>query len=430
MSSKNDTKYLKLVNGKWYFQKRLPDSLRSRFGGAQVINRSLNTDSLTEAKRLKNQWLVHIDNEAKAEASSPAYSKMLEQFRGMTQQQVAQAYAQHSESLSEAYPWIGHEQDSKDLPRPTDQEELKHQTLRHLTTGDAGVEDKYRVSLKQCHEAVEQELATRGLAPKTVNKYQNSVNIFLRWLGKDDIYAYAIDRGLVRKFITEQKALHEEATIRNYLSNLSILWDYARDSESLNISNPFANHKGQFKKRTRKQKYFKNFTIDELRKIIECLNVIDRLPIYISWYTGSRLDEVYSLKKGDIRTDEATGILYMSFKEEGDGKNEFATRKIPVHTKLRPYLKDFQGFLRPTSDAYGKVFSRAKRKVGISDERKCFHSIRGNVSTNFENLGLPEHIANKIVGHKSKGDTMTYGYYSEGLELKELDKYVNQLPVL
>ena len=430
MPPQKDTKYLKLTHGKWYFQKRLPDSVRDSFGGKKVINRSLRTDSLTEAKILRNQWLVYLDNLAKAEASSPTYSKMLEQFQGMTQEQLSQELARQSDSLSDTYPWLGHAQDSTDLPRPTDQEELQHQTLSHLTGGDSRVEDKYRVSLKQCYEAVEEELKGRDLAPKTISKYQNSVNVFLRWLGRKDIYAYVIDRGLVRKFITEQKPLHEEGTIRNYLSNLSILWDYARDAESLNTSNPFSAHKGQFKKRVRKQKYFKNFEVDELRKVVEYLGEMDRLPVYISWYTGSRIDEVYSLERKDIRTDKVTGILYMSFKEEGDGKNEFATRKVPVHTNLKAYLKDFKGFPRPTSDAYGKVFARAKRKAGIANEKKSFHSIRGNVSTNFENLGVPEHIANKIVGHKSKGDSMTYRYYSEGLGLEELYRYVNQLPVL
>ena len=430
MPAQKDTKYLKLVRGKWYFQMRLPKKVRDSFGGTVVLNRSLGTDSLAEAKVRRNKWLVYIDKLANAHDSSPAYSKTLEEFRGMTQQQKAEAFTQHSDSLSEKYPWLGHQQDSPDLPRPTDQEELKYQTLRHLTTRDAVIEDKYRLSLKQCYDAVEQELNSRKLPSKTVKKYQNSVNIFLRWLGQEDIYMYTISRSLVRDFITEQKQLHEEATIKNYLSNLGILWDYAKDAENLNTPHPFADHKGQFKKKTRRQKYFNNFGADELRTVIESLEVIDRLPIYISWYTGSRLDEVYSLKKEDIRTDKTTGILYLSFKEEGDGKNEFATRKIPVHASLRPHLKDFKGFPRPTSDAYGKVFSRAKRKAGITDERKCFHSIRGNVSTSFENLGTPENIANKIVGHKSKGDSMTYGYYSEGPGLEVLDKHVSRLPVL
>jgi hypothetical protein len=92
MPAQKDTKYLKLVHGKWYFQMRLPKKVRDSFGGTVVLNRSLDTDSLTEAKVRRNKWLVYIDKLANAHDSSPAYSKTLEEFRGMTQQQKAEAF--------------------------------------------------------------------------------------------------------------------------------------------------------------------------------------------------------------------------------------------------------------------------------------------------------------------------------------------------
>jgi hypothetical protein len=77
-------------------------------------------------------------------------------------------------------------------------------------------------------------------------------------------------------------------------------------------------------------------------------------------------------------------------------------RIVPVHDALEEHLSGFNGWNRTTSNAYGKYFGALKRKLGFTDKKKAFHSIRGNTSTNFENLKIPEHLANKIVGHKSQ----------------------------
>ena len=174
-----------------------------------------------------------------------------------------------------------------------------------------------------------------------------------------------------------------------------------------------------------------NWTIDELHLILENINDRnDKLPIYIAWYTGSRLDEIYSVAPDHIYVEKKTDIKVISFKPEQDGKNEYASRVVPVHKALEEHISGFNGWNRSSSNAYGKYFGALKKKLGFTDKRKAFHSIRGNTATNFENLKVPEHIANKIVGHKPRGDSMTYSYYSEGPGLILAKETVNQLPVL
>ena len=136
------------------------------------------------------------------------------------------------------------------------------------------------------------------------------------------------------------------------------------------------------------------------------------------------------MKPEDIRIDKESGVEYISFKEDFDGKTEATTRKVPIHPELKQKLKNFTGFKRASSDAYGKVFGRAKRKAGFDDRKLAFHSIRVNVSSALDKLRTPVHIAAQIVGHKDKGDAMTYSYYSEGSGLKLLAEEVNKLPTL
>ena len=59
-----------------------------------------------------------------------------------------------------------------------------------------------------------------------------------------------------------------------------------------------------------------------------------------------------------------------------------------------------------------------------------FHSIRHNVATNFQRAKVEESISARLVGHSTVGATMTYGYYSEGVEFEEALEAVNKLPVL
>jgi hypothetical protein len=48
----------------------------------------------------------------------------------------------------------------------------------------------------------------------------------------------------------------------------------------------------------------------------------------------------------------------------------------------------------------------------------------------FTRAKVDESISARLVGHSTVGATMTYGYYSEGVELATALKEVNKLPIL
>ena len=66
----------------------------------------------------------------------------------------------------------------------------------------------------------------------------------------------------------------------------------------------------------------------------------------------------------------------------------------------------------------------------IKSKQFCFHSIRHNVSTNFDRAKVEERVAARLIGHSRVGTTMTYGYYSEGEDFEEALEAVNKLPKL
>ena len=67
------------------------------------------------------------------------------------------------------------------------------------------------------------------LPDKNKKTYARSIKIFLQYLNKDDVLMYVIDRFMIRNFITALKKQFEPSTIRTILSNLGVIWGYARE---------------------------------------------------------------------------------------------------------------------------------------------------------------------------------------------------------
>ena len=92
------------------------------------------------------------------------------------------------------------------------------------------------------------------------------------------------------------------------------------------------------------------------------------------------------------------------------------------------------GYESPDYISYSNYFKRQKflikDPVNTMSKQYSFHSIRHNVATNFQRAKVEESISARLVGHSTVGATMTYGYYSEGVEFTEALEAVNKLPVL
>ncbi len=144
--------------------------------------------------------------------------------------------------------------------------------------------------------------------------------------------------------------------------------------------------------------------------------------IFIGAYTGARIEEICSLRCGDVNLEKKFIAIDTS-------KTEAGKRQIPIHTKLMPLLKRL---LRASDDDYvlsglglnkygdrsnavGKRFGRLKKALGF-DRQHVFHSIRKTLVTKLENAGVPENLAADIVGHEKP--RITYGLYSGGATLE------------
>lgn len=165
------------------------------------------------------------------------------------------------------------------------------------------------------------------------------------------------------------------------------------------------------------------------------------LPL-IALYTGARLEEMAQLHLEDIR--EEKGIWVFDINQKGDKrvKNDHSVRLIPIHSKLIELgFLDFVESLRnkkvarafpelsQTQNKYGHYVSRwfgvYRKKCGVVEDGKVFHSFRHTVLNCFKQKGVEREQAEAISGH---GDTsISYGTYGKAYEITTLKGVIEVL---
>lgn len=150
------------------------------------------------------------------------------------------------------------------------------------------------------------------------------------------------------------------------------------------------------------------------------------LPL-LALFTGARIEELAQLRVEDVRQAPGLGyFLNISDIDHGQLKNQASRRRIPVHGELIDCgFLDYQATLPATSPLFpdlkrnprgklGGYFSNyfsgyLRKKVGITDPRKVFHSFRHTFKDSCRNAGIPEEVHDALSGHTRSGASRRYG---------------------
>ena len=178
------------------------------------------------------------------------------------------------------------------------------------------------------------------------------------------------------------------------------------------------------------------FSHDDLKKLFHTKEFHEgALSPYMQWiplialYTGARLNEIAQLHLSDFQ--EAEGISVISINDQGEGKRlktKAGKRLIPIHSELirlglLRYVESLRGRgearlfpeLSQHRDGYGhtvsKWFQRYRKRVGITDEGKVFHSFRHTVIDRLKQAGIPKEKIAALVGHED--GSVTFGRYGK-----------------
>jgi integrase len=248
----------------------------------------------------------------------------------------------------------------------------------------------------------------RGLSNKTINRYATSLGLVWQW---------AMDRGLAGEgLVTPWTKQHRKKGER-------------RDIEKL----PFAEEEMQKLLRVRPDAKAKRHNVKSALAWI----------IWISAFSGMRLNEICSLKVADLKKGE--GVWYF---DVTNAKTEAGDRRVPVHSALiklglLKYAQALEGEclfpgLKPGGpDAkrswyMTRAFGTYRKKLQVvrrNDRGRDlvdFHSFRRSAIRCLEKARVPQTEVAQVVGHERAG--ITFGTYNpEGMGLKALRDVVEKI---
>lgn len=300
---------------------------------------------------------------------------------------------------------------------------------------------------------------TGSLADKTIYEYGKMQSKFYGWLRKKrstaDFYTHSVIRADIAGFIDYlmDAAISKQTIQKKYLASLSGLFEFAQSTGAFPQGDvPTKGHQlftQHDKKKVKAKAENKLFDEDDLEKIFNPKNLLARdkpcdfwLPL-LGLFIGARITELCQLKTGDIK--QVNGIWVIDINDEGNKtvKTAAGIRKIPLHPKLielgfLEYLEDvrpYNGTIFPymTPDKYrhygktpGRRFGDYLDKLGITDERKVFHSFRTTANNRLKQNGVPEESRCQFIGHEYS--TVNSSIYSAEHDMQFLlDNVANKL---
>lgn len=175
------------------------------------------------------------------------------------------------------------------------------------------------------------------------------------------------------------------------------------------------------------------------------------LPV-ISLYSGARIEEIAQLHIADVRFEENIAVFEIapnSGKQHQQNskrvKNKPSTRTIPIHKQIiKTGFMDFvdscqfkneerlfseldRNKIGRLSGEVSRRFMRYIRSVGVSDERKVFHSFRHTFKDACRDAQIYEEVHDRLTGHSSISIGRTYG---SGVNLSVLQYELNKVEYL
>ncbi|AWK85344.1 site-specific integrase [Azospirillum thermophilum] len=167
------------------------------------------------------------------------------------------------------------------------------------------------------------------------------------------------------------------------------------------------------------------FTVAELKIITDRLADQDesfRWVTLLGIYTGCRLGELVQLEAADARVED--GVTFIDINAAGGKsiKTGSSIRRVPLHPDIRnaflAFVEGKKGRLFPDirpgtngdiTDLISKRFNYWRKRVGLTGQGLCFHSLRHSFKDRCREAGIAEEVHDALTGHAGGGVGRRYG---------------------
>lgn len=404
------SEYLKQRGRTWYVRVPVPKHLQRPQGPREVV-RSLKTRSKAEAQRLRWPVIAEIMDSFDRQQRLPDTEKALEFARRLQgpmdcveRENLELQVYEHAEGIEE----------DAGLPR----------AKRWF---DVAVGKGVPVSYVLAKFLADR---TGDLNEQTAGQYQSDIDEFIAHSG--DHILSDVSRRTAGAYVSDHLTAPRSngkrlagKTLNRKVSALSALWKWAL-RRGFAEDNPWSDQgrSKAFIEKEQRRKPLRPFSPEELRKIIEPgpEDEVLRDLIWISLFTGARIEEICALRPGDVQD----GWFHIR-----DGKTKSADRWLPIP---EPLTSIFEARARNECWLFSDVKPgrRGKKRSHNVDKRvnrwlvkaledpeaQAFHSFRRSYATACEHVGLHPDTWAELMGHKKQ--TLAASLYSGGQSREQL----------
>lgn len=282
---------------------------------------------------------------------------------------------------------------------------------------------------KTLDELVDIWLADSDYIEQTKKQHKKAYEDFKAFMGGDNVPSAVTDEAAIT-YVEDviKKSKKAPATQRRNVNSLLAFWEWMGLRKHVPRGfNPWRGFKISNQRTSKKTEDKRPYTDEELVKLLSSDVDYPGLSdvILFGLYTGARLEEICSLKIGDIRKN-GDGIWFVQIKKS---KTKAGVRTIAISHRIPCSILEYRwsddmntedqlfpefkpgGYDEKLSWSVSKAFGRFRDKVGLS-RATDFHSLRRSFITMMENLSMDQVKIARYVGHDLP--TIAFTVYSGG----------------
>jgi integrase len=210
-----------------------------------------------------------------------------------------------------------------------------------------------------------------------------------------------VSRKEVRRWVTELMAELKPATVQRMMTDCRTYWAYLATIEAVPEESAPFDRLGLKVKSTPRIPWSPKDLV-ALHCAAEVKNQVLADLIKLAMYSGARLGELVNLRVADVEEDHYRIT---------SSKTEAGVRVVPIHREVQQTMarlieESKDGYIlsgitgRHRVDTMSKAFQRLRKKLGYTDKRLVFHSIRNTMITLLERAGVPEGTVQDLIGHE------------------------------
>lgn len=422
-----DKKHLRQRGNVWWLHYRIPDRhklLPDCIRYKDILTKSLETDSLREAKRRRDVFLHGLEAQA-----GDHYKAWLPK----RQEVVAEPLVEHvtSDNPLQIIPKPENpnmetvraiiKSGSTTLGNEPSISKMKSVAMREREAVFAllGAKRHAAKSIKNLTKAVVRESEAKGLAKKTISKLERSSSWFLESLMQSDIDIDLIEFDLVSDcLIAELEAGVSGSTLNGHLWGLSKMWNRAKRAKLVTGDNPFSGHKI-----SKKGKPYDPFTMEEIHALYNHADPEFKTLIHAGATTGARIGEML---RAEVKVLNGQSCWLFNFKEKG--KTEQSTRVVPMHDSLElpegfTFKIPYRTALRTIREYVDTVLGERLHELTGEPRKLSFHSFRATVITHLRELRYSDKAIGSVTGHlgedASRGGSLPTYHHVESVSRKK-----------